>query len=83
MHGNEWREAGHRGARRGAQVLERFREQPAAIWYRGEPVRDVTAHAAFRGGAHSLAPESRLLTPESSPCASPTPITIAASSTSP
>jgi len=55
MHGNERREAGHRGARRGAQVLERFRERPAAIWYRGEPVRDVTAHAAFRGGAHSLA----------------------------
>jgi 4-hydroxyphenylacetate 3-monooxygenase len=43
------------GARRGAQVLERFRQRPAAIWYSGEAVKDVTAHHAFRGGVHSLA----------------------------
>lgn len=55
MHGDEQAKAGHKGARRGAQVLERFRQRPAAIWYRGEPVRDVTNHAALRGGVHSLA----------------------------
>ena len=43
------------GARRGAQVLQRLREQPPAIWYGGEPVQDVTTHPAFRGGVHSLA----------------------------
>ncbi|HXS29120.1 MAG TPA: hypothetical protein VN730_15790, partial [Steroidobacteraceae bacterium] len=37
------------GARRGAQVLERLRERPPAIWYRGEAVRDVSSHPAFRG----------------------------------
>lgn len=55
MHGDEQPKSGHEGARRGAQVLERFRQRPAALWYRGEPVRDVTTHAAFRGGVHSLA----------------------------
>ena len=43
------------GARRGAQVLQRLREQPPAIWYAGEQVKDVTTHPAFRGGVHSLA----------------------------
>jgi len=43
------------GARRGAQLLQRLREQPPAIWYHGEAVRDVTAHPAFRGGVQSLA----------------------------
>ena len=43
------------GARRGAQVLARLREQPPAIWYRGELVRDVTTHPALKGGVHSLA----------------------------
>src|SRR6185312_11130645 len=43
------------GARRGAQVLQRLRERPPAIWYRGEPVRDVTEHPAFRGGVATLA----------------------------
>src|SRR5262245_12455189 len=43
------------GARRGADVLSRLRERPPAIWYRGEPVTDVTAHSAFRGGVASLA----------------------------
>ena len=43
------------GARRGEQLLARLRERPPAIWYRGEQVRDVTAHPAFRGGVHTLA----------------------------
>ena len=43
------------GARRGAQVLQRLREYPPDIWYRGEQVRDVTAHPALRGGVDTLA----------------------------
>lgn len=43
------------GARKGAQVLQRLREQPPSIWYRGEQVKDVTTHPAFRGGVETLA----------------------------
>jgi len=43
------------GARRGAQVLQRLRARPPAIWYRGEPVGDVTVHPALKGGVHTLA----------------------------
>ncbi|HVS77045.1 MAG TPA: 4-hydroxyphenylacetate 3-monooxygenase, oxygenase component [Steroidobacteraceae bacterium] len=43
------------GARRGAQVLQRLRERPPNIWYRGEQVRDVTTHPALKGGVHTLA----------------------------
>jgi len=43
------------GARRGAQVLARLRDRPPSIWYRGEPVRDVTTHPALRGGVDTLA----------------------------
>lgn len=43
------------GARRGAEVLQRLREHPPTIWYRGEQVRDVTSHPALRGGVHTLA----------------------------
>lgn len=43
------------GARRGEQVLQRLREQPPAIWYKGEQVADVTTHPALKNGAHSLA----------------------------
>ena len=43
------------GARRGSQVLERLRARPPAIWYAGEPVKDVTTHPALRGGVHTLA----------------------------
>jgi 4-hydroxyphenylacetate 3-monooxygenase len=43
------------GARRGAQVLARLREQPPAIWYQGAPVTDVTVHPALMAGVHSLA----------------------------
>jgi 4-hydroxyphenylacetate 3-monooxygenase len=43
------------GARRGAQVIERLRLLPPAIWYCGEPVKDVTTHPALRGGVNTLA----------------------------
>ncbi len=43
------------GARRGAQVLQRLREQPPTIWYHGEQVKDVTTHPALRGGVQTLA----------------------------
>jgi 4-hydroxyphenylacetate 3-monooxygenase len=43
------------GARRGSQVLQRLRERPPSVWYRGEQVKDVTVHPAFEGGVHSLA----------------------------
>src|SRR3954467_11061526 len=43
------------GARRGEQVLQRLRERPPAIWYRGELIRDVTTHPALRGGVQTLA----------------------------
>jgi 4-hydroxyphenylacetate 3-monooxygenase len=49
------RSASPGGARRGAQVLERLRQHPPNIWYRGEEVQDVTSHPAFRGGAGTLA----------------------------
>ncbi|HJS88760.1 MAG TPA: 4-hydroxyphenylacetate 3-monooxygenase, oxygenase component [Steroidobacteraceae bacterium] len=43
------------GARKGHQVLERLRDRPPTIWYRGEQVKDVTTHPALRGGVHTLA----------------------------
>jgi 4-hydroxyphenylacetate 3-monooxygenase len=43
------------GARRGADVLTRLRERPPALWYRGEPVADVTTHPALRRGVATLA----------------------------
>ena len=43
------------GARRGAQVLQRLRDNPPNIWYRGELVHDVTTHPALRGGVLTLA----------------------------
>ena len=43
------------GARRGAQLVERLQARPPALWYRGEPVKDVTTHPALRGGVHTLA----------------------------
>ena len=43
------------GARRGEQVLRRLREQPPAVWYKGELVTDVTTHPALRGGVQTLA----------------------------
>ena len=43
------------GARRGAEVLARFREHPAEIWHRGERIDDVTASPALRNGVLTLA----------------------------
>jgi 4-hydroxyphenylacetate 3-monooxygenase len=43
------------GARRGADVLRRLRDQPPNLWYRGEQVKDVTTHPALRGGVETLA----------------------------
>ena len=44
-----------KGARRGAQVIQRLRDQPPNLWYRGEQVKDVTLHPALRGGVETLA----------------------------
>jgi 4-hydroxyphenylacetate 3-monooxygenase len=44
-----------KGARRGHDVLQRLRDQPPSIWYRGEQVQDVTTHPALQGGVHTLA----------------------------
>jgi 4-hydroxyphenylacetate 3-monooxygenase len=55
MSANASNNAATLGARRGAQVLQRLREQPPSIWYRGEQVRDVTTHPALRGGVETLA----------------------------
>ena len=43
------------GARRGEDVLRRFRERPPELWHRGERVTDPTTHPAFRRGLESLA----------------------------
>ena len=46
---------GPTGARHGAQFLQRLRERPPALWYRGERVDNAATHAAFRGGVTTLA----------------------------
>jgi 4-hydroxyphenylacetate 3-monooxygenase len=43
------------GARRGAQVLQRLRDNPPNLWYQGEQVKDVTTHPALQGGVETLA----------------------------
>ncbi|HWP82846.1 MAG TPA: 4-hydroxyphenylacetate 3-monooxygenase, oxygenase component [Bacteroidota bacterium] len=43
------------GARRGEQLLKKLREASPEIWYRGERVKDVTTHPAFKNGLKSLA----------------------------
>jgi 4-hydroxyphenylacetate 3-monooxygenase len=43
------------GARRGRDVLARLETRPPALWYAGERVANATTHAAFRGGAATLA----------------------------
>src|SRR5688572_12249190 len=44
-----------RGARRAADVLDRLRASPPALWYGGERIDDVTTHPATRNGVRSLA----------------------------
>ena len=43
------------GARRGHQVLQRLKDNPPSLWYRGELVKDVTEHPALKGGVETLA----------------------------
>jgi 4-hydroxyphenylacetate 3-monooxygenase len=43
------------GARRGQLFLQRLRERPPALWYRGEQVKDVTTHPELQGGVQTLA----------------------------
>lgn len=43
------------GARTGAQIIEKLREDSPELWHRGERVRDVTTHPALKNGVHSLA----------------------------
>ncbi len=43
------------GARRGDALLRKLHEESPEIWYRGERVKDVTTHPAFKNGVHSLA----------------------------
>ena len=43
------------GARRGAEVLQKLREQPMEIWHRGRRVEDMTTEPGFANGAASLA----------------------------
>ena len=42
-------------ARTGREYIQGLREHPAEVWIGGERVDDVTAHAAFHGGLHSIA----------------------------
>ncbi|MFN8061045.1 MAG: 4-hydroxyphenylacetate 3-monooxygenase, oxygenase component [Vicinamibacterales bacterium] len=43
------------GARRGADLIERLRRNPPALWYAGERIDDVASHPATRNGVRSLA----------------------------
>lgn len=43
------------GARRSVDVMSRFRQNPAEIWYRGERVCDVTSAPALKNGVATLA----------------------------
>jgi len=42
-------------ARRGAEVIARFKEQPPALYHRGKKVEDITTEPGIRGGVKSLA----------------------------
>lgn len=63
------------GARRGAAVLDRMRQRPPALWYRGERVADVTTHPAFRGGVATLAELYDLQWQQASTCLFESPTT--------
>jgi 4-hydroxyphenylacetate 3-monooxygenase len=43
------------GARRGADILQRLREQPPTLYHNGEHIKDITTHPATRNGVASLA----------------------------
>ena len=36
-------------------MLQRLKDNPPALWYRGELVKDVTQHPALKGGVETLA----------------------------
>ncbi len=42
-------------ARKGEDFLRRLQDDPPEIWHKGEQVKDVTRHPAFKNGVHSLA----------------------------
>jgi 4-hydroxyphenylacetate 3-monooxygenase len=42
-------------ARKGEQVIQKLAQDSPEIWHRGERVRDVTTHPAFKNGVRSLA----------------------------
>ena len=48
-------DSGGTGARHGAQVLQRLKDNPPSVWYRGELVKDVTQHPGLKGGVETLA----------------------------
>lgn len=43
------------GARRGAEVIQRFKEEPPALYHRGHKVADITTEPGIAGGVKSLA----------------------------
>ncbi|HET7087146.1 MAG TPA: 4-hydroxyphenylacetate 3-monooxygenase, oxygenase component [Anaerolineae bacterium] len=43
------------GARRGKDVIQKLKEQPAELWHRGKRVADVTAEPGLANGVASLA----------------------------
>jgi 4-hydroxyphenylacetate 3-monooxygenase len=43
------------GARRGTDVIQRFKEQPIELWHRGQRVQDITAEPGIANGVGSLA----------------------------
>jgi 4-hydroxyphenylacetate 3-monooxygenase len=43
------------GARRGEQVIQRFKEQPIELWHRGRRVVDITTEPGLANGVASLA----------------------------
>ncbi|MBJ7442648.1 MAG: hypothetical protein JHD35_27000, partial [Sphingopyxis sp.] len=43
------------GARKGADVLARFREAPPEVWHRGKKVENVVDEPGFANGIRSLA----------------------------
>ena len=42
-------------ARTGQEYITGLKERPREVWIRGERVKDVTTHSAFRNGVRSVA----------------------------